>query len=95
MAHQGEIPTSIPISSESTKRQDVLAPCEEGPLLPPISKRMPGRPTKKRRREPLEKKSNTKISRFGRIFKCGICGVQGHNKLTCQKKPNRVNIFYY
>lgn len=29
---------------------------EAGPLLPPIAKRMPGRPTKKRRREPLEGK---------------------------------------
>lgn len=66
---------------------------EQGPLLPPLHKRMPGRPPKKRRREPLEGKngSNTKLSRKGRIFKCGVCHVEGHNKRCCPKKNDQVS----
>ena len=67
---------------------------EEGQLMPPISKRMPGRPSKKRRREPLEGKgkSTVKISRQGRVFKCGICHGEGHNKRCCPKKVNIVSL---
>ncbi|XP_039129497.1 uncharacterized protein LOC120265617 isoform X2 [Dioscorea cayenensis subsp. rotundata] len=64
---------------------------EEGPMLPPITKRMPGRPAKKRKREPLEgkNKSNTKLSKEGRVFKCGICHMEGHNRKNCQNKASR------
>ncbi|XP_039113801.1 uncharacterized protein LOC120249377 [Dioscorea cayenensis subsp. rotundata] len=65
---------------------------DEGPLQPPVVKKMPGRPVKKRRREPLEGKhgSKTKISRHGRVFKCTICHEEGHNKLRCPKKDNNI-----
>lgn len=68
---------------------------EEGALLPSIAKRMPGRPTKKRRREPLEgkKKSITKLSRVGRTMKCTLCQGEGHNKAGCPKKPKTVSFF--
>lgn len=60
---------------------------DEGPLLPSIPKRMPGRPQKKRRREPMEGKGNTttKLSRKGRVFKCGVCHAEGHNRRGCPK----------
>ncbi|XP_039118187.1 uncharacterized protein LOC120254107 [Dioscorea cayenensis subsp. rotundata] len=62
----------------------------EGSLLPPMARRMPGRPVKKRKRKPLESKSKskTKLSREGRAFKYSICHVEGHNKLSCPKRAS-------
>lgn len=55
--------------------------------MPPIARRMPGRPAKKMR-EPMEGKNkhSTKLSRAGRVFKCRVCLVEGHNRLTCPKR---------
>lgn len=66
---------------------------DEGPLQPPVVKRMPGRPIKKRRREPLKVKHGNKarLSRHGRVFKCTICHKEGHNRLRCQKKNDIVS----
>ncbi|XP_039118366.1 uncharacterized protein LOC120254310 [Dioscorea cayenensis subsp. rotundata] len=63
---------------------------EERTLLPPMVRRMPGRPAKKRKREPLEDKNKgrLKISRRGRVFKCSLCLAEGHNKLTCPQKKS-------
>ncbi|XP_039133310.1 uncharacterized protein LOC120270379 [Dioscorea cayenensis subsp. rotundata] len=63
---------------------------EEGPLLPPIVKKMPGRPATKRRREPMEprNKSKTNISREGRVMTCSICHTKGHNKARCAQRTN-------
>ena len=63
---------------------------EGGPLQPLLVKGMPSRPAKKRRRKPLEGKSQGKtiLSTKDRVFKCGYCYVEGHNKTTCPKKCN-------
>ena len=58
----------------------------EGPMLPSMTKRMPGRPPKKRKKEPLEGKNKTKLSKEGRMLRCGICHMEGHNRKTCLKK---------
>lgn len=66
------------------------------PMLPPMVKRMPGRPIKKRRREPLEcknkskSKSTIKLTRAGRVFKYRICSGEGHNKLTCPRRNQAI-----
>ena len=48
--------------------------CEEGPLVAYMARRMLGRPVKRRRREPPEgkNKSQTKVSREGRVMRCEI-----------------------
>ncbi|KAL4385131.1 hypothetical protein GQ457_15G028750 [Hibiscus cannabinus] len=55
------------------------------PILPPIIRRPPGRPTKKRRLEPDEV-SNPKLSKRGQQGNCTKCGKQGHNRRTCRGK---------
>lgn len=56
------------------KDQEFWQISDEGPMLPPVIKKLPGRPVKKMR-EPLEGKNGnkSKISRHGRIFKCKLC----------------------
>lgn len=70
------------------------ATSEEGPLLPPIVKKMPRRPATKRRREPMEprNKSKTNISREGRVMTCSICHTKGHNKARCAQRTNVVSL---
>lgn len=65
---------------------------EERPLQPPLIKKMPSLPAKKRRRKPLQGKSKgkTKLSRKGIIFKCGYYHAEGHNKTTCPKRSNKM-----
>lgn len=48
---------------------------EDGPMLPPMVKKMPGRPAMRMRRKPLEgkDKGQTKLYRRGRLIKCRIC----------------------
>ena len=82
------------ISSQSTQRGRRFWPIsEERQLMPPISKKMPGRPSKKRR-EPVEGKGKgtKKISKQGRVFKYGICHGEGHNKRCCQKRVDVVSL---
>ncbi|GKD75108.1 hypothetical protein Tco_1333390, partial [Tanacetum coccineum] len=56
------------------------------PPLPPIIRRMPGRPRFKRIRHPTE--SDHHVSRFGRPITCQNCWERGHNKGSC-KNPSR------
>lgn len=52
--------------------------------LPPIPRRMPGRPKKKRQRavhEPMVR--GKKVTKHGIQMTCTNCGVKGHNKLSC------------
>ncbi|KAK8986475.1 hypothetical protein V6N11_010031 [Hibiscus sabdariffa] len=53
------------------------------PILPPIIRRPPGRPTKKRRLEPDEI-TKPKLSRRGMQANCTKCGKQGYNRRTCR-----------
>ncbi|KAF9620153.1 hypothetical protein IFM89_010812 [Coptis chinensis] len=60
-------------------------------FLPPLNKRMPGRPKKNRRQKVNEerpKTSTTEISIRGRVMTCLICKQPGHNKKRCSNKDN-------
>ncbi|CAL2270221.1 unnamed protein product [Prunus armeniaca] len=62
-------------------------------ILPPKYNRQPGRPPKVRRKESGEKETKTgrkKVGRYQDSLKCGTCGQNGHNSVTCHrhKPPN-------
>ncbi|CAN1777246.1 hypothetical protein LINPERHAP1_LOCUS13978 [Linum perenne] len=68
-------------------------PSQYTPVLPPMVRKMPGRPKKKRKytNEDLmarDKNDPTKISRVGRIMTCKSCKKEGHNKRTCAFNKN-------
>ena len=65
------------------------------PPLPPLKRRMPGRPTIKRRRDASERSGAHSIQRSGRKNTCSICKQHGHNKSTCPTVapgPKKVNV---
>ena len=53
------------------------------PPLPPIVKKMPGRPRKLRIPHPSEQDDEHHVSRFGRVMTCQNCWRKGHNKASC------------
>ncbi|PWA73452.1 hypothetical protein CTI12_AA260810 [Artemisia annua] len=53
--------------------------------LPPIIRKMPGRPRKKRIQAADE--NTTQVSRRGRVIRCSNCQTIGHNKTSCDKEP--------
>ena len=53
--------------------------------LPPIIRKMPGRPRKKRIKAADE--NTTQVSRRGRVIRCSNCQTIGHNKTSCDKEP--------
>ncbi|PWA53888.1 hypothetical protein CTI12_AA443990 [Artemisia annua] len=53
------------------------------PPLPPIVRKMPGRPKKARVKAPDENKSQ--VCRRGKQMRCSNCQTIGHNKKTCDK----------
>ncbi|GJZ63343.1 hypothetical protein Tco_0619764 [Tanacetum coccineum] len=52
--------------------------------LPPILKRMSGRPRKNRIPHPTEEVNKHSISRVGRVITCQNCQKTGHNKASCK-----------
>ncbi|KAK4431573.1 hypothetical protein Salat_0919400 [Sesamum alatum] len=54
-------------------------------LLPPVIKRMPGRPKKSRRKEQAEEPNAVRRSN---IVKCKVCNELGHNRRTCSNIQN-------
>ncbi|XP_042024119.1 uncharacterized protein LOC121771406 [Salvia splendens] len=62
---------------------------EETIVKPPVIRRMPGRPKKKRRRAPEEKdpKCPQKKKRTGVQMTCQNCHQQGHNSRSCKNDP--------
>ncbi|GJY03108.1 zinc finger, PMZ-type containing protein [Tanacetum coccineum] len=56
------------------------------PPLPPIIRKMPGRPQKKRIQAPGET-NGSQVSRVGRTMTCKNCWEKGHNKASCKKDP--------
>lgn len=58
--------------------------------LPPKKRRLPGRPTVKRRRDQEEREDKGrkhKVTKIGAVLRCSICKERGHNKVRCPKKP--------
>ncbi|GKA61982.1 hypothetical protein Tco_0761501 [Tanacetum coccineum] len=56
--------------------------------LPPIKRRMPGRPPHKKKRDVMEDDGNrTMISRKGQINHYTLCKKTGHNQKACPSKP--------
>ena len=66
---------------------------EEGPLEAPMVRRMLGGPVKRKSREPLEgkNKSQTKLSREGRVMRCKICRAERHNRICCPQRINTIS----
>ncbi|XP_058783844.1 uncharacterized protein LOC131658582 [Vicia villosa] len=57
-------------------------------LQPPPIKRQPGRPKKKRTRDPSENiRNETQLKRANFGIKCSRCHMMGHNKSTCKLPP--------
>ncbi|KAK4413642.1 hypothetical protein Salat_2777000 [Sesamum alatum] len=54
-------------------------------LLPPVIKRMPGRPKKSKRNEQGEEPNAVRISN---MVKCKVCNELGHNRRTCLNIKN-------
>ena len=53
--------------------------------LPPVERKLPGRPRKKRIKHPSE--NDHEVSRNGRIMHCHRCWEAGHNRKNCTKTP--------
>ncbi|XP_038690210.1 uncharacterized protein LOC119989000 [Tripterygium wilfordii] len=58
------------------------------PILLPKYTNAPGRPRKRKRREFDEPRTTNLLRRRYPLVKCSKCGVEGHNKRTCNG-PNR------
>jgi hypothetical protein len=52
-------------------------------MRPPKFDKQIGRPSKKRRKSPLEEEGGTRLSRNGIIGHCGVCNEPGHTKRKC------------
>lgn len=59
-------------------------------ILPPKTRRMPGRPKKARRREEGEVGAGGKISKKGIEMRCSLCLTPGHNKTTCKASEEEI-----
>nr|POF20735.1 hypothetical protein CFP56_73729 [Quercus suber] len=54
------------------------------PMQPPIKRRPPGQPKKKRALKPDERRSHKKNRRVGILKQCKACGKLGHNNRSCK-----------
>nr|KAJ0218958.1 hypothetical protein LSAT_V11C300115400 [Lactuca sativa] len=58
--------------------------------LPPKRRRLPGRPSVKRKRDAVERELSGpvrhSVTRRGSLIKCSICKEPGHNKIKCPSK---------
>ncbi|CAH1436434.1 unnamed protein product [Lactuca virosa] len=64
------------------------------PPLPPLKRKMPGRPKVNRRKDPREKTTRHTMSKVGKKILCSVCKQVGHNKATCPKveKPKKLKV---
>ena len=69
---------------EPINGQNMWRPSGLPPVQPPIKRRPPGRPKKKRALEPDEPRSHRKNRGVGISKQCKGCGKLGHNKRTCK-----------
>ncbi|CAH1438468.1 unnamed protein product [Lactuca virosa] len=69
-------------------------PIEYIPPLPPLKRKMPGRPTIKRKRDSTEVTGSHRVSKAGKKMFCGVCKKSGHNKSTCDavSKPQKSQV---
>ncbi|XP_058760393.1 uncharacterized protein LOC131633723 [Vicia villosa] len=59
-------------------------------ILPPPTRRAPGRPKRRRNKDADEKRNDaTHVSRKGLPNKCRVCGMSGHNKASCPAAPRQ------
>jgi hypothetical protein len=70
---------SPPTVSDEEDSQSV----EDDSVLPPSTRRPPGRPPKRRIRS-----GQDEVNRPKRQFKCGRCGQNGHARTTCREGIN-------
>lgn len=59
------------------------------PLLPPLKRRMSGRPKVNRRRDTFEKLARHTVAKVRKRILCSVCKQVGHNKVICPqaKRP--------
>ena len=69
---------------EPINGQNMWGPSGLPPVQPPIKRRPPGRPKKKRTLEPNEPRSHRKKRGLGISKQCKLCGKLGHNKRSCK-----------
>ncbi|CAH1444419.1 unnamed protein product [Lactuca virosa] len=58
-------------------------PIDYIPPLPPLRRKMPGRPTIKRKRDGTEVSGSYRVSKAGKKMVYGVCKKSSHNKSTC------------
>ncbi|XP_058733836.1 uncharacterized protein LOC131605506 [Vicia villosa] len=59
-------------------------------ILPPPTRRAPGRPKRRRNKDADEKRNDaTHVSRKGLPNKCSVCGMSEHNKASCPAAPRQ------
>ncbi|GKV22910.1 hypothetical protein SLEP1_g32721 [Rubroshorea leprosula] len=61
-------------------------------IEPPIPKKTPGRPKKKRHLEEWEMAFGSNMSRKGRVMTCQACFKKGHNSRTCPVKKQKSTV---
>jgi hypothetical protein len=54
-------------------------------MRPPKYDKQVGRPSKKRKKNPLEEEDGTRLSRHGVVGHCSVCNGTDHNKRKCPK----------
>lgn len=70
------------------------------PIKPPLVKKMPGRPKKKRKRDPLETSTSNR-NKLRKVCKmtCQRCFQQGHNSRGCKnitvQKPIATQVYFF
>ncbi|KAL7607472.1 hypothetical protein Lser_V15G15350 [Lactuca serriola] len=69
-------------------------PTEFIPPLPPLKRKMPGRPKVNRRKDSSERGARHTVSKVRKKIMCSVCKQAGHNKVTCSKyeKPPKLNV---
>uniref|UniRef100_A0A2N9J5M7 CCHC-type domain-containing protein n=1 Tax=Fagus sylvatica TaxID=28930 RepID=A0A2N9J5M7_FAGSY len=64
------------------------------PVDPPLERCHPGRPKRKRKRDPTEPSNPYRFSKLGTDIKCSVCKKFGHNSRTCplaKKKKSKTS----
>ncbi|XP_023759118.1 uncharacterized protein LOC111907557 [Lactuca sativa] len=69
-------------------------PTEFIPPLPPLKRKMLGRPKVNRRKDSSESGARHIVSKVGKKIMCSVCKQAGHNKVTCSKskKPTKLEV---